>query len=82
MEKRQNKKKRREIYQQVLDQLLDVGRSLRGLFSTGGQLDQCGQKVSTLFHILQCLLQAHIHKILNVHIRLTVECEAEHKNKS
>ncbi len=79
------KKDRRwgDTYQQVLYQLLDVGRSLRRLFTTGCQLDQCGQKVSTLFHILQCLLQAHTHKchfFLNIHIRLK-KWEAEHKNK-
>jgi len=46
------------MYQQVLDQLLDVGRRLGGLFAAGRQLDQRGQKVSTLFYILQRLLRA------------------------
>lgn len=59
------------MYQQVLDQLLDVGRSLRGLFPTGRQLDQRGQKVFTLFYILQCLLQTHTHTTCShpTHIR-------------
>lgn len=72
--KKTEKKKKKEMYQQVLDQLLDVGCSLRGLFSTGCQLDQRRQKVSTLFYILQRLLQAHTHKnVICLYIKHAVE---------
>lgn len=47
---------KREMYQQILDQIFNAGCRLRRLFAAGCQLDQCGQKVSALLHILQCLL--------------------------
>lgn len=41
-----------ETYQQVLNQSLDVLRSLRGWRIVRCQLNKCGQEILTLLHIL------------------------------
>lgn len=45
-----------KLYQQLLDELLDIRRGLRGLLPIGRQLDERGQEASALLHVLQRLL--------------------------
>lgn len=62
------------FYQQLFDQLFDVGCGLCGLFASC-QFDQSRQKVSTLFHVLQRLLRAQNIRFVssNIHKGLAIK---------
>lgn len=57
-------------HQQVLNQSLDILRSLRGWRIVRRQLDKCGQKIFTLLYILLHFLQEDnetiIHLLYNI----------------